>query len=137
MVTREKNDYSRKVQEKAVIEKVIPFPKPNHLPRWTIVLAMEAASKLFEYILENIISCVWLNLPSMLSSVTIKSWEDAVSSSKTEISANVGCVVLQRQMAIERCTGAAAAAPAEPEPPTSTHVLTLEHGEHNDSTLYR
>ncbi|CAG9785344.1 unnamed protein product [Diatraea saccharalis] len=50
----------------------------------------------------------------------------------------------QRQMAIERCVAegarppATAAAPATlPEPEPQTSVITLEHTEHHDSTLYR
>lgn len=49
-------------------------------------------------------------------------------------------------MAIERCAAGAGERPASPassraaSPPsahTHTRVLTLEHGEHHDSTLYR
>lgn len=56
-------------------------------------------------------------------------------------SAGNECVVLQRQMAIERSAAAEAArAPATPTAaplPAPTTVITLEHGEHFDSTLYR
>lgn len=45
---------------------------------------------------------------------------------------------VQRQMAIERCAAAAAAeAPARAASPPPVRVLTLDHGEHHDSTLYR
>ncbi|XP_037299279.1 glycogen debranching enzyme-like isoform X2 [Manduca sexta] len=55
-------------------------------------------------------------------------------------------VIEKRQMAIERCAAAAAAAePARPPAPAAApppitapaRVVTLEHGEHMDSTLYR
>ncbi|KAJ8732396.1 hypothetical protein PYW07_014995 [Mythimna separata] len=51
-------------------------------------------------------------------------------------------VIEKRQMAIERCAAAAGAerpaSPASPPPPAAhTRVLTLTHGEHHDSTLYR
>ncbi|KAJ0180195.1 hypothetical protein K1T71_004786 [Dendrolimus kikuchii] len=75
----------------------------------------------------------------------------------------LGCRHVERQMAIERCAAAAAAAaaggqadgaPATPggaspsarpsspcgapgAPPPPTRIITLEHGEHLDSTLYR
>ncbi|XP_028161356.1 glycogen debranching enzyme isoform X1 [Ostrinia furnacalis] len=44
-------------------------------------------------------------------------------------------VIEKRQMAIERSAAAAAEPPARAAPPV--RVITLEHGEHHDSTLYR
>lgn len=46
--------------------------------------------------------------------------------------------VLQRQMAIERVAGAAPSPGAAADVTArQTRVLTLEHGDHLDSTLYR
>lgn len=134
MVTREKSDYARKVQEKAVIEKVII----TILYFAFFGIGMEM---IIEFLLKKIIGCMFPNAVQSYFRVDCT----VLSTFGSQVAHMLCCP--QRQMALERCAAAAgterpaspASPPPAPAPPAAppTRVLTLEHGEHHDSTLYR